>query len=124
MSDETVRLHLEAAYDSALRHLRAFWKAERACELDDRIYKRYDGRGFHAVSLEVGRLFALAELCPELSEHLDLAVERRNARDLATRQWREKTFEAFAEGAVSGGPVGDAQERPGIAPSADKAEAA
>jgi hypothetical protein len=95
MSDHTVDEHIRAAFKLTLRHLYDQWKAERSCELRDHVYKRYDGRGFHSVSLEVGRLFALVELCPALSDDYDLVALRRNAREDAQACWREETFKEF-----------------------------
>lgn len=96
MSDRTVQAHVHEAFKLARRHAYDLWKAERSCELRDRIYKRYDGRGFHSVSLEVGRMYAYAELMPELhDEFSDLQTLRRIAREDATAEWREEVFKEF-----------------------------
>jgi hypothetical protein len=95
MTDKAIRYQLEAAFDQALRHYYKFCKAERTCELDDRVYKKYDGRGFHSLSLEAGRVFALVELCPELSDRADLSRIRQDAREDAHGVWREKVFKDF-----------------------------
>lgn len=95
MTDKAIRLQVEAAFNEALRHYYTYAKAERTCELDDRIYKKWDGRGFHALSLEAGRLFGLVELCPDLSDRLDLAQVRKDAREDGTAEWRERVFKDF-----------------------------
>jgi hypothetical protein len=96
MSDRTVEIHVREAFKLARRHAYDMWKAERSCELRDRIYKKYDGRGFHSVSLEVGRMYALSELTPGLhDEFSDLATLRQAARDDATAEWRAETFKQF-----------------------------
>ena len=76
-----------AAFREALRNVRAYEAAARSAELQDKRYRAFDGRGYHAVSLEVGRILALVELCPELGEDLDLQEVRRAARDTATAAW-------------------------------------
>lgn len=106
MTEKTERLHIEAALDQALRHFYDYAKAERTCELDDRIYKKWDGRGFHSLSLEAGRVFSLVELCPDLSERADLHQIRKDAREDAQAEWRERVFAEFM-------PQPDVEDEPG-----------
>lgn len=96
MTSRTEREHIQAAFEVARRHLYDLWKAERMCELRDRIYKKYDGRGFHSASLEVGRMYACAELLGDVEPtELDFAQLRRDAREDAQAVWREETFKDF-----------------------------
>lgn len=89
MSEKTERLHIEAAFNEARKHLYAIYRAQRMCELEDRRYKKYDARGFESASLEAGRLFALIELCPDLGETVNLRELREDARQAALVLWQE-----------------------------------
>lgn len=93
MSDQTTRAHIQAAFDLASRHAYTQWKAERRAELNDTPYKKWDGRGFHSVSLEVGRMYAYAELLGDTE--FDLFKLRSDAREDAQAEWREEVFRDF-----------------------------
>lgn len=93
MSEQTTAAHVQAAYDIARRHAYEQWKAERKAELNDKDYRRWDGRGFHSVSLEVGRMYAYAELLGNVE--MDLYQLRSDAREDAGAEWREEVFKEF-----------------------------
>lgn len=93
MTDKTTVAHVQAAYDVARRHAYDQWKAERKAELNDSVYKKWDGRGFHSVSLEVGRMFAYSELLGGID--VDLQQLRSDAREDAQACWREEVFRDF-----------------------------
>jgi hypothetical protein len=93
MSDKTTVAHIQAAYEVARRHAYDQWKAERKAELNDTTYKKWDGRGFHSVSLEVGRMYAYSELLG--GTDMDLQQIRSDAREDAQAEWREEVFKDF-----------------------------
>jgi hypothetical protein len=92
MTDKTARIHVEAAYGIARRMAYDQFKAQRKAELNDKIYKKFDSQGFHAVSVEVGRMLALGEL---LGTDVDPTRLRADAREDAQAEWREEVFADF-----------------------------
>lgn len=93
MTETTTTAHVQAAFDVARRHAYDQWKAERKAELNDTTYKKWDGRGFHSITLEVGRMYAYSELLG--GQDFDLQQIRSDAREDAQAEWREEVFRDF-----------------------------
>jgi hypothetical protein len=92
---EVGEVQVTAAWGDALHMVFTLLKAERLQELRDKHVRRFDERGLHPISLEVGRIQALQELVPELREaNFDFRELRRAAREAAredflTEQWAD-----------------------------------
>lgn len=78
----------EKLFAEAVAAIRSLARAERAASLRREPYKRFDSRGVHVLSCEIGRAQVLVDLYPE--ELGDLNAERliAEARDEADEKWR------------------------------------
>jgi hypothetical protein len=85
----------EELWQEALRAAYSTARGTRLQELRGRHPKKFDDRGLHVLSVEVGRIFALQELYPELAHAdfnvLDLYREaNRDATEAFMEEWEEK----------------------------------
>jgi hypothetical protein len=95
MTDKAIRYQLEAAFDQALRHYYKFCKAERTCELDDRVYKKYDGRGFIRCRLRRAASSRSSSCAPSCRTARTSTGFARTPARTRTAEWREKVFKDF-----------------------------
>lgn len=79
----------EQLFSEAVAAIRSLARAERAANLRREKYRRYDLRGVHALSYEIGRAQALADLHPELGS-LNADELIAEAWDEADRKWRSQ----------------------------------
>src|SRR5574343_48056 len=79
----------EQLFSESIRAIKRLAAAERAANLRRERYRRFDSRGVHVLSYEIGRAQALADLHRELG---DVYPERliAEAWDEADRKWRSQ----------------------------------